>query len=218
MYLWHLALLSPGILSDTALKKYFEPYVQEGEGSDSYYAYGWAMYTTSRGSTLAAHNGGNGIFFADFWRYLDDDLVIIVMSNRSGRNAERLAQQLGAIYFVPDYKPKIVENAEGNFSENEISELVNTLMSVFKSDQAKDWETFLTTYASNEFLNMAPMDTHLKYFAQFHNDFKDSEVDGLTEHDGEITLELKTPDGNHTVMMNILKTDAGLKIEGLMID
>ena len=34
--------------------------------------YGWTIFKTRRGTKLIAHNGGNGIFAADFRRYVDE--------------------------------------------------------------------------------------------------------------------------------------------------
>jgi CubicO group peptidase (beta-lactamase class C family) len=81
MYKWHLALLDNKILSDEAKAKLFKPHALEEEGGKAYYCYGWVRVKTSRDTTLITHNGGNGIFFADFRRYVDDDIVIIFMSN-----------------------------------------------------------------------------------------------------------------------------------------
>jgi CubicO group peptidase (beta-lactamase class C family) len=219
MYLWHKALMAPGVLSEDALSKYFKPYVREGEGANSFYSYGWAIYTTSRGTKLAAHNGGNGIFFADFWRYLDDDLVIIVMSNQSNRLGERLAQQIGAAYFLPDFKANFsTGNGQGELDDQAVEALTRALLQTFKSSQPQVWEQFLITNATPEFVNMAPMDTHLEYFAQFHEDLKDAEITDLSIDDGECVMNLKTPYGSQTVIMSMVNTSNGLKFDGLMID
>lgn len=81
LYTWHVALHGDDVLSAESKKKYFGRHVEEAVGSGSYYGYGWAITTTERGTTLISHNGGNGIFFADFRRYVEDDVVIIMMTN-----------------------------------------------------------------------------------------------------------------------------------------
>jgi CubicO group peptidase (beta-lactamase class C family) len=80
MYRWHLALQGESILSKEAKEKLFTPHVRE-EGGDSFYGYGWAIFTTPRGTKLVAHNGGNGIFAADFRRYVDEGIVYFIASN-----------------------------------------------------------------------------------------------------------------------------------------
>ena len=81
MYRWHQALEGNAILSKEAKTKFFTPYVKEGPNADSSYAYGWAVFTTPRKTRLIAHNGGNGVFFADFRRYVDENVVIYAHSN-----------------------------------------------------------------------------------------------------------------------------------------
>lgn len=98
MYRWHLALQGTDILSDDAKKKYFAPHVNEGYG-DSFYGYGWVMFTTRRGTKLLAHNGGNMIFSADFRRYVDEDVVIFHATNQSEQDPDRVSNSLAKIVF-----------------------------------------------------------------------------------------------------------------------
>ena len=81
LYRWHLALQNDTVLSAAAREKYTKPYVPEGPQAQSFYAYGWAVFTTPRNTRLVAHNGGNGVFAADFRRYVDEKTVVIAMSN-----------------------------------------------------------------------------------------------------------------------------------------
>ncbi len=83
MYRWHQALEGDKVLSTDAKAKMLARRVKEGPISRTWYSYGWSLRDTRRGTRVAEHNGGNGIFFADFIRYLDDGVVIIVASNRS---------------------------------------------------------------------------------------------------------------------------------------
>jgi CubicO group peptidase (beta-lactamase class C family) len=79
MYRWHLALAGERVLSKEAKEKYYRPYVLTDAGD--HYGYGWGVLTTSRHTKLITHNGGNGIFFADFRRYVDEGIVIFAFSN-----------------------------------------------------------------------------------------------------------------------------------------
>jgi len=64
------------------------------------YAYGWGVQKTRRNTTVVTHNGGNGFFFTDFRRYVDEKVVIIAMSNQAVIPATQLApRQLEALYF-----------------------------------------------------------------------------------------------------------------------
>ncbi len=94
MYRWHQALLGDEILNAVAKAKYYQPHIEEGEGAGSYYAYGWAIFPTPRNTHLIAHNGGNGIFFADMWRYLEEDITVIFMTNEAKRKFEDIVPKI----------------------------------------------------------------------------------------------------------------------------
>lgn len=98
LYRWHLALESTKVLSAEALKSYLTGHAPS-MGSEMY-AYGWGVSKTRRGTTAVTHNGGNGFFFTDFRRYVDEKVVIIAMSNQGVIPATQLApRQLEALYF-----------------------------------------------------------------------------------------------------------------------
>ena len=102
LYRWHLALESSKILSAEARAKYLTGYVPSSPGGagDERYAYGWGVQKSRRGGTVITHNGGNGFFFTDFRRYVDEGVVIIAMSNQPVIPATQLApRQLESLYF-----------------------------------------------------------------------------------------------------------------------
>ncbi len=85
MMAWHEALLGDEILDAEAKDKFYGRHVAEGaEGGPWYYGYGWSNVALPDGATLITHNGGNGIFFADFLRFVDEDLTILVATNVAG--------------------------------------------------------------------------------------------------------------------------------------
>ncbi len=111
LYRWHLALQTDRVLSAAAREKYTKPYVAEGPQARSYYAYGWAVFTTARNTKLVAHNGGNGVFAADFRRYVDEQTVVIAMSNGEV-SAIDVTPVLDAVIFGRPYvTPPPVEQA-----------------------------------------------------------------------------------------------------------
>ena len=96
MLRWHVALSGDAVLSATEKEKMFRKHVREGPVADTYYGYGWSIGEAAWGGRLIEHNGGNGTFFADFLRYVDDDLVVILSTNdsqvRGGRISHALAR------------------------------------------------------------------------------------------------------------------------------
>jgi CubicO group peptidase (beta-lactamase class C family) len=83
LYRWHRALLDDDILSKDAKDRMFARRVKEGPKAKSWYSYGWTLRDSPRGTRVIEHNGGNGLFYADFVRYVDEGIVIIAASNRS---------------------------------------------------------------------------------------------------------------------------------------
>ena len=88
MYKWYRALKNNGILPKELFKKLTTPYVLEYENQSSYYAYGWAIYTSDRNTKIISHNGGNAIFFHDFIWLPKEDVVILLFTNSASREAE----------------------------------------------------------------------------------------------------------------------------------
>lgn len=73
--------------------------VPENPEGSSHYGWGWAIFETSRGTDLVAHNGGNGIFAADLRRYVDDDVLVAAMSNVAEWSAIDVTPVLSRIAF-----------------------------------------------------------------------------------------------------------------------
>ncbi len=105
LYKWNQALEGEAILSKEAKAKLFTPHVAEGEEGSSHYGYGWAIFKTPRNTRLIAHNGGNGIFNADFRRYVDEGIVVIIGSNRSDFPSIPAVGPLTRLIFAADYTP-----------------------------------------------------------------------------------------------------------------
>lgn len=113
MLAWHRALDTDAVLSKDERAKYFKPYVAEGPRGLSYYAYGWAVGKTARGTSVVQHNGGNGIFVAEFLRFPDEDAMLFLTSTDAGMKATPVVEVLERIMFGGDYTlpPRVVEIA-----------------------------------------------------------------------------------------------------------
>jgi CubicO group peptidase (beta-lactamase class C family) len=103
LYKWPQALEGETILSKEAKAKMFTPHVPEDEEGSSHYGYGWAIFKTTRNTRLIAHNCGNGIFHADFRRYVDDGVVLIIGSNRQDFRSIPAVGPITRLIFNVDY-------------------------------------------------------------------------------------------------------------------
>jgi len=115
LYKWHQALMTDNILSKEAKEKLYHPKLRNGENENSIYAYGWDVSRTGRNTIQVWHNGTNHIFYADFLSYIDEDITLIMLSNKSHPNFDRLNFEIAKIIFTRDYMPIIpVEDNEIN--------------------------------------------------------------------------------------------------------
>ena len=106
LYKWHQALLSDEILSAKAKDKYFKPYIEAwgGRTNDSY-AYGWFIRNTARNTQLVHHAGGNGAAFAYFYRFIDEDITFIIVSNDDDGFNPKIDEQIEGLIFDVNFKP-----------------------------------------------------------------------------------------------------------------
>ncbi len=133
LYKWNSALLSDKILSKEAKEKYYHLKLRADENPNPYYAYGWDMFKTKRNTFLARHNGTNRIFFADFYRYLDEGITIITLSNKSHQNFVKTNLEISKIIFDPAYKP-IIPIADNETNRSFTEEIIKiTLKKGFES-------------------------------------------------------------------------------------
>ncbi|HEV8410770.1 MAG TPA: serine hydrolase domain-containing protein [Gemmatimonadaceae bacterium] len=100
---WDAAQNSRAVLADSSRKKYITPYVNEGPAGLSQYAYGWAVMKTSRGTRLITHNGGNGIYVAEFLRFVDEGVTIFLTSTVAEFTATPAVRALEHIAFGEPY-------------------------------------------------------------------------------------------------------------------
>lgn len=119
LYKWHKCLMTEFVLSTKAKQKLYHPKLRPEEIQNSYYAYGWDVSVTNRNTTQVWHNGTNRILYADFLRYIDEGVTLIMLSNKSHQNFDNLNFEIAKIIFNPAYNPEIpvMDNKENrNFT------------------------------------------------------------------------------------------------------
>jgi len=109
LHTWHVALENHSVLSARSKELLEKPHVAENEEETSYYGYGWAIFKSKKGTKIVTHNGSNGIYFANFIRYIDDNVVVIVLSNSIlNIDSENVAWEIERMISDPNYTPKPV--------------------------------------------------------------------------------------------------------------
>ena len=143
LYKWHVALKNNVVLTSETRQVQETPYVAENDKKTSFYGYGWAISQSNRDTKIVAHNGSNGLYFADFVRFIDDDLVVIYITNAFlGRESENVAREISKMIFDVNYNPSPI-------SKN-IYELIHEFMRVNPSTNANKLPDFLKKELKDE--------------------------------------------------------------------
>ncbi len=71
---WDRALRGDGVLDEPARDVYYKPFLES-------YACGWRVGVTSNGTTKVEHSGAVEGYAVNYVRHLDDDVVIVILSN-----------------------------------------------------------------------------------------------------------------------------------------
>jgi CubicO group peptidase (beta-lactamase class C family) len=97
---WVALLRGQRPLSAEQVERWTEGYVDEGGGS--FYAYGWAVEDSPLGK-LVSHNGGNGIFSADFLWFPEAGFYLYIQGNSATVPTADLRPMLLAALLDPDF-------------------------------------------------------------------------------------------------------------------
>lgn len=108
LFKWHKALQGDDILSKAAKEKLYRPQIRAEENYKSLYGYGWDVEQTPRNTRRVWHNGSNNIFYADFMRFIDEGITLIMMTNQAHQtNFNNMNFELSRIIFEENYTPVI---------------------------------------------------------------------------------------------------------------
>jgi len=99
---WHDVLSGESVLTARSIEamhgRHVDQYFGRSEAADTggffFYGYGWVTADKPPG-VVHFHNGGDGYFYANVERHVDQDLVIIGLSNQGEQELDRLCAKLG---------------------------------------------------------------------------------------------------------------------------
>ena len=121
LYKWYIALKENKIISKKSFEQLTFPYVKEKESGDNYYAYGWTIMNSDRNTKIIAHNGSNGVFYADFIQLPVENTVIIYMTNELRYDTQIVAWEIEQLLFKKDYKPIVPKMKSIKHSSTDIT-------------------------------------------------------------------------------------------------
>jgi CubicO group peptidase (beta-lactamase class C family) len=197
MLRWHVALMGDTVLSAVEKEKMFRRHVAEGPGADSYYGYGWSIGESAWGGNLIEHNGGNGTFFADFLRYTDDGIVVILSTNDSEVRGGRISHAMGRLAHgddVPVPKPPV---APGKATPLGTSGRDAVIRAWFDAYNAKGFDAMRTFRAAHATPRPGMDDAEReKRLTQMRDDLGRLEPEGIVESTGDqVTVRAKAANG-----------------------
>jgi CubicO group peptidase (beta-lactamase class C family) len=155
LFAWHQALLGDKILDapSKSLFYYPEPSVPCRGGHSGY---GWMVLRSNRNTDLVAHNGWNGRFYADFLRYLKEDVTIILLSNCYRDGNHNMPFELAEIVFKYPDPPRLMGRLTvcyDSLPENRLGQLAGEFFTLMANGSANDFKGFIETGLANHLIN-----------------------------------------------------------------
>ena len=216
MFRWHTALTGDKILSAAAKTKMCTPHVREGAGADTSYGYGWSIGESAWGTRLIEHNGGNGVNYADFLRYLDDDLVVILSTNDSEVKGGRISHALARLTHGDDVPvPKsgpVTAKPLGTTGRDAV------IRAWFDAYNAKGMDAMRAFRAAHQTPRPGMTDADReKRLTQMREDLGQLTPDGIVDDaDGAVTVRAKSTHGPTGMFKFMFGADG--KVEGIGVE
>jgi len=237
MLRWSRALTDDRVLSARSRDALVTPYADEGGGTS--YGYGWSIEPSPWGR-LAAHNGGNRIFFADYLRYLDADLTVFLATSSRDPRMRDLARGIAEAALgdrVPDLPPPpeargpVVTAGDGpaapdgtpaarwNLPGTGRGQLAARFLDAVVSDDAASRRAFVESGFTNRLRDKLGTDALVGVLDQLREEFGERRVLGLrTIGDDRVAVLVET--GRHPAPLEaVLVLSAGepARIDGIEI-
>lgn len=109
MYTWYQAMSkSHPILTDSVKALLLRPHIKCNENSiRCHQGYAWVVVTDPEGKQPESitHNGGNGVLFAEYWWFLEEDIFIGMQSNNSRFAAENVLRPIRRALVAGEKEP-----------------------------------------------------------------------------------------------------------------
>jgi CubicO group peptidase (beta-lactamase class C family) len=217
MLRWHVALKGDTILNAAEKDKMFRRQVAEGPGAETFYGYGWSIGDAPWGGRLIEHNGGNGTTFADFLRFVDDDLVVILSTNDSEVPGGRIAHGLARVAHGEDVPPPKSTTAAtakplGSSGRDAV------IRAWFDAFNAKGMDGMRAFRAAHQTARPGMDDAEReRRLTQMRNDLGHLEPDGIVDDAGDrVTIRAKGSNGPVASLKFMFAADG--KVDGIGVE
>ncbi len=153
LYKWYIALKENKIISKKSFEQLIFPHVKENESGDSHYAYGWTILDSDRNTKIIAHNGSNGVFYADFIQLPEENTVIIYMTNELRYDTQIVSWEIEQLLFNENYTPvvpkmKSIKHASDDIANKQLEIIHQFVKLILTPDENID--DFIEKYIPNK--------------------------------------------------------------------
>lgn len=186
LYQWYLALRNHKILTPGSLALQTSPHVNEGmEGS--FYGYG---YVVDPEGYCVQHNGGNGIFKADFRWFPKSDIFLYATTNDANVRLFRLADQLMRILETGELPEQYdwVPLGPDPFPSNENEQTAHALTQLLKDYSLEKAKTFISQHVTEGSIQRNGEDRLMEIFAMLSGDTGGHAVENVMKSGENILL------------------------------
>ena len=154
---WDAALYTEKLLKQTSLDKMWTP-VRAKDSSDAPFNYGFGWFVDSyHGHRLVQHSGGTPGFSSAIYRFIDDKLTIIILTNHADRIVDQLAIDLAGMSLPELRRPEAHPDPD--------PKTTTKLKAVISGLLRENYEPSAFTPPMRLFLNTATGKAFWKWFA-----------------------------------------------------
>ncbi|MFO7617860.1 MAG: serine hydrolase domain-containing protein, partial [Bacteroidales bacterium] len=179
LYAWHEALLKDDILPPEVKARLYNPYFTDPMDPNRSTAYGWMVIKSARNTNVIAHYGWDGKFFADFLRYVDDDVTIILLSNRFRMGNPSMSYEIAKCIFREGYRPQVQGKktvCHDSLPNNRLGQLAGRFLLNLEKGTKEEWIDLIDHEFARHFVN------------KYSKDYILSIVTDLQKKSGAVTI------------------------------
>lgn len=231
---WEAALLDGSVLDAEAAEKLFTPHVPI-DGGEYFSGYGWLIVPVADDQTLITHNGGNGIFYADFLHLVEEDLTVVLATNvaasvddagwtviegvldadDSGTDDsgdEELCELTTTLAGVADDTETIDELPE-TLEGDAMSVWIDTLLSLDGPGNEAELAEFIEEAVGSEYLEVLGPDAVNEMITALQSDLDGFEVESIHQENASTFHVVVAPTAGATEALISARIDADGRVE-----
>ncbi len=194
LYKWYIALKKNIIIGEKSFEDLVYPHVLVRKNGKYRYGYGWVISKSDRNTKKIAHNGFNGVFYAELIRLPEEKhTVIIYMTNQVRYDTKIIGKELEKLIFDKNYTPIVPKmNSTKYFSgeePNERMKIINRFVSILLKKDPKQTSSTIDTFIKENIPNTEKHKHFKNYFIEMQKEFTDYKLVHTLEYE-DLTYDI----------------------------